>query len=163
MSSPKLSQFQYVKPLGSGGMGVVFLAYDKNLKRNVAVKTLSQSAAANETFRKRFLLEAEAAAALNHPNIASIYETFEAGKDTYIVMEYVDGEELEKKISKGKLVLTEALDYAVQIAEGLKEAHSKRIVHRDIKSANIIITRSNRAKIMDFGLAKIANHTQITR
>jgi serine/threonine protein kinase/tetratricopeptide (TPR) repeat protein len=163
MPLEKISQFEIIETLGAGGMGVVYKAYDTKLNRNVAVKTLAGAITNNKEYGKRFLLEAKAAAALNHPNITTIYETIEEGNDAYIVMEFIEGEELAEKLSKGKLRITEALDYIIQIAEGLKEAHSKGIVHRDIKSANVMITNAGRLKIMDFGLAKLSGQSAMTQ
>jgi len=163
MTLDKISHFEIRETLGAGGMGVVYKAYDTKLHRFVAVKALARHIAHNPEFRKRFLIEAQAIAALNHPNIATIFETCEEGDDAYIVMEFVEGEELSKKISNGKLQAIEALDYAIQIAEGLKTAHQKGIVHRDIKSQNIMITGSNLVKIMDFGLAKLAGQSILTK
>ena len=163
MTSRIISHFEIKETLGAGGMGIVYKAYDIKLNRFVAVKALAGHIAHNPEYRKRFLIEAQAAAALNHPNIATIYETLEQENDAYIVMEFLEGEELSKKISKGKLEATETLDYAIQIAEGLQEAHSKGIVHRDIKSQNIMVTGSNLIKIMDFGLAKLAGQSMMTQ
>jgi len=163
MTPEKISHFEISGTLGAGGMGVVYKALDTTLHRYVAIKSPARHIAHNPEFRKRFLIEAQAVAALNHPNIATIYETWEEGDDAYIAMEFIEGEELSKKIGKGKLELTEALNYAIQIAEGLKEAHSKGIVHRDIKSANIMVTGSHLVKIMDFGLAKSAGQSMMTQ
>jgi len=163
MTPDKISHFEIRETLGAGGMGVVYKAYDTKLNRFVAIKALARHIAHNPEFRKRFLIEAQAIAALNHPNIATIFETREEGDDAYIVMEFIEGEELSKKTSKGKLGIPESLDYAIQIAEGLREAHSKGIVHRDIKSANIMVTGSNLVKIMDFGLAKLAGQSMMTQ
>ncbi len=163
MNPENISHFEIKETLGAGGMGVVYKAYDTKLNRFVAIKTLAPHIAHNPEFRKRFLIESLAVAALNHPNIATIYETCEEGNDAYIVMEFIEGEELSKKVSKGKLETLQALDYAVQIAEGLKAAHQKGIVHRDIKSQNIMITGSNLVKIMDFGLAKLTGQSMMTQ
>ena len=163
MTPTKISHFDIIEAAGAGGMGVVFKAYDNKLNRNVAIKSLANHLSHNPEFRKRFLFEAQAAASLNHPNIATIYDTIEQDNNAFIVMEFIEGEELSKKISKGKLDLNLAIDYSIQIAEGLKEAHSKGIVHRDIKSANIIITNSGLLKIMDFGLAKVSVQTMMTQ
>jgi len=163
MPLDKISHFEIKETLGAGGMGVVYKALDTKLNRNVAIKALARHLAHNPEFRKRFLIEAQAVAALNHPNIATIYETREEGNEAYIIMEFIEGEELSKKISKGKLGIPEALDYAIQIAEGLKTAHQNGIVHRDIKSQNIMVTGSNRIKIMDFGLAKLTGQSMMTQ
>lgn len=163
MNPEHISHFEIRETLGAGGMGVVYKAYDTKLNRFVAIKTLAPHLAHNPEFRKRFLNESLAVAALNHPNIATIHETCEEDDDAYIVMEFVEGEELSKKVSKGKLDVPQALDYAIQIAEGLKAAHQKGIVHRDIKSQNVMITGSRLVKIMDFGLAKLTGQLTMTQ
>jgi len=153
----KIAQYVVQEKLGAGGMGVVYKAEDTKLKRSVALKTLPFQISLNPEIRKRFLIEAQAAAALNHPNIATIYDTLEVDNEMYIVMEYVDGCELEEKISGKPLKIPEALDIAIHIGEGLKAAHHKGIVHRDIKSQNIMITKNGHVKIMDFGLAAVSD------
>ena len=158
--------YHILEKIGQGGMGVVYLAEDIKLKRNVAVKFLPHHITANEEDRKRFEIEAQAAACLNHPNITTIYsiEEFDdpqGGKVVFIIMEYIDGEELKNKIKEGNIPIEEAVDIAFQIAEGLEAAHKKGIIHRDIKSQNIMITSEGKVKIMDFGLAKISG-TQVT-
>ena len=163
MTPNRVSHFEIKETLGAGGMGVVYKAFDTKLNRFVAIKSLAGHLAHNPEFKKRFLIEAQAAAALNHPNIATIYETLEENNDAYIVMEFIEGEELTKKISGNRLKVSEAVDYAIQIAEGLKSAHEKGIVHRDIKSQNIMVTGSNNVKIMDFGLAKLAGQSMMTQ
>jgi serine/threonine-protein kinase len=163
MTLRKISHFEIKETLGAGGMGIVYKAYDTKLNRFVAIKALASHIAHNTEYRKRFLIEARAAAALNHPNIATIYETLEHENDAYIVMEFIEGEELSKKIPGGKIKVPEAIDYTIQIAEGLKSAHQNGIVHRDIKSQNIIVTGSNLVKIMDFGLAKLAGQSMMTQ
>ena len=162
-------------------MGVVYKAEDTKLKRDVAVKFLPRQIAASEEDRKRFKIEAQAAAALNHPNIATIHAIEEIEGDMFIVMEYIDGKELKEivgakhsrvhadTISKineqnaSSLQLENIVTYAIQIASGLQTAHEKGITHRDIKSANIMITDKGQVKIMDFGLAKIAGGAQLTK
>jgi len=150
-------------------MGVVYKAEDSKLKREVAIKFLPRQIAATEEPRKRFKIEAQAAAALNHPNIATIYAIEEVDGprgdgEMFIVMEYIIGRELKQLlINKRQLTIDKVLDYATQIAEGLQAAHEKGITHRDIKSSNIMITEKSRVKIMDFGLAKTASNLQLTK
>lgn len=163
MMPSNISHFEIIESIGAGGMGVVYKALDKKLNRSVAIKSLANHLSHNPDFRKRFLIEAQAAASLNHPNITTIYETIELDNDAFIVMEFIEGEDLSKKITRTGLDIKQALDYVIQIAEGLKEAHSKGIVHRDIKCANIIVTNNGLLKIMDFGLAKIAGQSMMTQ
>jgi serine/threonine protein kinase/Flp pilus assembly protein TadD len=163
MIGQTISHYKILEKLGEGGMGVVYKAEDTKLKRTVALKFLSPKALGTEDEKARFIHEAQAAAALNHPNICTVYEIDEHEDRSFIAMECVEGESLKTKIKSGPLRLDEAVEIAVEIAEGLQEAHSKGIVHRDIKSANIILTATGRAKIMDFGLAKSSGRTQLTR
>lgn len=149
--------------LGRGGMGVVFLADDTRLKRRVALKFLPPGLALDEDIRKRFMIEAQAAAALSHPNICTIYEVDDQAEKAFISMEYVEGESLREKVAKAPLPFDQVLDIALQVCAGLDEAHKKGIVHRDIKSANIMLTTKGQAKIMDFGLAKVADTAMITK
>ena len=155
--------YKILEKLGEGGMGVVYLAEDTKLKRQVAIKFLPHHVAANKEERKRFEIEAQAAAALNHPNITTIHAIEESGEDTFIVMEFIDGIELKDKIKDGPIPTEEALNIAIQIAEGLRAAHKKGIVHRDIKSQNIMITNDGKVKVMDFGLAKMRGDSQLTK
>jgi serine/threonine protein kinase len=163
MYNRQILHYKIIEKLGEGGMGVVYLAEDLNLERKVAIKFLPRHIAGNSEERERFKIEAKAAAALNHPNIATIYAIEESGEDTFIVMEFIDGIELKDKIKPGPLAIKEAVNIAIQIAEGLEAAHKKGIVHRDIKSSNIMITKDGKVKVMDFGLAKIGKGTQITK
>ncbi len=145
-------------------MGVVYKAEDTKPKREVAIKFLPRQIAASEDERKRFKIEAQAAAALNHPNIATIYNIDEVNGEMFIVMEYIDGWELKEIVGSQNLVpLPDVLDYATQIASGLDAAHKKGVIHRDIKSANIMITDEGLVKIMDFGLAKVRGGAQVTK
>jgi len=155
--------YKIIAKLGQGGMGVVYKAADTKLKRDVAIKFLPYQISSDAEERQRFEIEAQAAAALNHPNIATIYSIEESGKDVFIAMEYIDGVELKEKIKKERPDLEEVQKIIKQVAEGLNAAHQKGIIHRDIKSANIMITKSGLIKIMDFGLAKIGGTSQITR
>ncbi len=156
-------RYKIIKELGRGGMGVVYQAQDTQLKRTTALKFLPPELTHIPDVRERFMHEAQAAAALNHTNIVTIYEINEHSNRTYIAMEYVEGETLRDKTDRGPLTLEEAVDIALQIAEGLKKAHQKEIVHRDIKPANIIITNEGVVKILDFGLAKLRGTTRLTK
>jgi serine/threonine protein kinase/Flp pilus assembly protein TadD len=158
-----ISHYKILEKLGEGGMGVVYKAEDTKLKRTVALKFLSPQALGTEDDKTRFIHEAQAAAALNHPNICTIYEIDDAEDRPFIAMEYIEGRSLKGVIESGPLELEEAQGFAQQIVEGLQEAHRKRIVHRDIKPANIMITSEKRVKIMDFGLAKSPGRTKLTR
>ncbi len=149
--------------VGRGGMGIVYKADDTKLKRSVALKFLPHELIQDEEAKERFILEAQTAAALTHPNICTIHEINEEDGESFIAMEYVEGQNLKDKIKQGPLPLEEVLNFAIQIAKGLDEAHKKEIVHRDIKSANIMLTEKGQAKIMDFGLAKVKGGTLLTR
>ncbi len=144
-------------------MGVVYLAEDTKLERQVAIKFLPRHIAANSDERKRFEIEAKAAAALNHPNIATIHAIEEADNELFLVMEYIFGKHLKDHINNKPLPVEEAVDIAIQIAKGLQAAHKKGIVHRDIKSANIMSTDDGHVRIMDFGLAKFRGSAQLTQ
>ncbi|HTX40106.1 MAG TPA: protein kinase [Bryobacteraceae bacterium] len=146
-----LGPYRILGPLGAGGMGEVYRARDSRLGRDVALKTLPPEYARDPAFRQRFAQEARAVAALNHPNIVAMYDVGTQGDVAYMVTELVDGEPLRG----GSLGLRKMLDLAVQIAEGLAAAHQAGVVHRDLKPSNILVTREGRAKILDFGLAKI--------
>jgi len=173
MLDKTISHYKIVEKLGAGGMGVVYKAEDTSLDRMVAIKFLPRQIAASPTERKRFQIEAKAAAGLNHPNIATIYAIEEHDDEIFIVMEYIEGRELRKIVNTpleggarragGVLPLEDVVNYATQIAEGLQAAHEKGIVHRDIKSSNIMITEKGQVKIMDFGLAKIRGSAQLTK
>jgi serine/threonine protein kinase/Tfp pilus assembly protein PilF len=168
MIGQTILHYKIIEELGRGGMGVVYKAEDTKLKREVAIKFLPHHISTNKEEKQRFEIEAQAAASLNHPNIATIHAIEEADnpqgeKEIFIVMEYIEGKELKHKISAGTIKLNEALDIAVKIAEGLGAAHSKGIVHRDIKSSNIMITSQGNVKIMDFGLAKVRGSGLTTR
>ncbi|HEY6191189.1 MAG TPA: protein kinase [Bacteroidota bacterium] len=155
------AQYKILQKLGEGGMGVVFKAEDTKLDRFVALKFLPEHLTSHEAERARFLQEAKSASALNHPNVCTIYDIREEEGQQFIVMEYVDGVTLRQKIPVQKL--PDALGYAIQIAEALHEAHSKGIVHRDIKAENIMINAKNQVKVMDFGLAKLKGSLKLTR
>ena len=150
-----VAHYTIVAPLGRGGMGEVYLARDTKLGRSVALKFLPADVAANKERMRRFTQEAKAAATLNHPNIAHIYEIGETATTHFIAMEYVDGVTLSEKIHQLKTPLGKLLKYLTQVAEGLAKAHAAGIVHRDLKPDNVMITRDDYAKILDFGLAKL--------
>jgi non-specific serine/threonine protein kinase len=164
MIGKSILHYTISEKLGEGGMGVVYLAEDTKLKRLVAIKFLPSHITADSAERRRFELEAQAAAALNHPNIAHIYAIEESDDEIFIVMEYIKGQELSDLIhSQSTQDLATLIDYAGQIASGLAAAHKKDIVHRDIKSSNIMITDDGQVKIMDFGLAKVRGTAQLTK
>ncbi len=154
-ASTILSHYRIVSKIGAGGMGEVYLAQDTKLDRKVALKILPADLAANQDRMRRFIQEAQAAAALNHPNIAHIYEIGESEGTNFIAMEFVDGKTLREKIHGEKSELKVLLKHLLQVAEGLAKAHASGIVHRDLKPDNIMITRDGHAKILDFGLAKL--------
>ncbi|MCA1849846.1 MAG: serine/threonine protein kinase, partial [Acidobacteria bacterium] len=151
----KLGRYEILSPLGAGGMGEVYLAEDTRLHRKVALKILPADLASNKDRMRRFEQEATTAAALNHPNIAHIYEIGESDSTNFIAMEFVDGVTLREKIHDEKSELRVLLKCLFQVAEGLAKAHAAGIVHRDLKPDNIMITRDGHAKILDFGLAKL--------
>ncbi|MGB6340661.1 MAG: protein kinase, partial [Candidatus Aminicenantaceae bacterium] len=156
-------KYKIADVVGRGGMGIVYKADDTKLKRSVALKFLPPELTQDEDARVRFVLEAQTAASLSHPNICTIHEINEEDGESFIAMEYVKGESLKARIVKGPLELDEAVNIILQVAEGLEEAHKKGIIHRDIKSANIMITEKSQAKVMDFGLAKVKGATLLTR
>jgi tRNA A-37 threonylcarbamoyl transferase component Bud32 len=156
-------KYRIEEVVGRGGMGIVYKAEDTKLKRHVALKFLPPELVHDEEAKERFILEARSAAALSHPHICTIHEIDEEEGRSFIAMEYVKGESLKDRIKKGPLQTDEALRIAIQVAEGLEEAHKKGIIHRDIKSANIMLTEKGQAKVMDFGLAKVKGGTLLTR
>ncbi len=153
-----ISHYEVLREIGRGGMGVVYLARDKRLGRQVALKFLPASVQYDSDRRARLLTEAQAASLLHSPHIAGIYDIGEHNGQSYIVMEYVEGELLSDKLKTGPLGFSGALTIAIEIAEALDEAHSKGIIHRDIKSSNLMITPRGHVKVLDFGLAKITQH-----
>ena len=156
-------KYKTIKILGRGGMGIVYKAEDKQLKRSVALKFLPPELIQDEEARERFVLEARTAASLSHPNICTIHEINEEEGRSFISMEFVEGRSLKEQIKQSPLAPEKALEIAIQVAEGLEEAHKKGIIHRDVKSANIMVTEKNQAKVMDFGLAKVKGGTLLTR
>jgi len=171
MVGKTISHYKILEKLGEGGMGVVYKAEDIKLRRTVALKFLPPELTRDPEAKERFIHEAQAAAVLDHPNICTVYEIEEAEGQTFIAMACIEGQNLKDKIESGPvgangrspLPIDEALDIAIQVAEGLQAAHEKGIIHRDIKSANIMVTEKGQAKIMDFGLAKLAGQVRITK
>lgn len=158
----RLDRYEIRALLGKGGMGEVYLAEDVRLHRKVALKILPAKFASNQDRMRRFEQEAQAAAALNHPNIAHIYEIGESEDTHFIAIEYIDGDTLRERIHRDKNPLPKILKYLIQVAEGLAKAHAAGIVHRDLKPDNIMITRDDYAKILDFGLAKLIESESTT-
>ena len=158
-----ISHYKILSELGRGGMGVVYKAEDTKLRRTVALKFLRSDLIEDPEHRERFLREAQAAAALDHPNICTVYEIDEVEGKTFIVMAFLEGKTVKDKLKERPLKLDEALDIAAQTTQGLQAAHEKGIVHRDIKSANLMFTAQSQVKIMDFGLAQLAERSQLTK
>jgi TolB-like protein/tRNA A-37 threonylcarbamoyl transferase component Bud32 len=158
-----ISHYRILEKLGQGGMGVVYKAEDTTLKRVVALKFLPSELTRDADAKARFNREAQAAAALNHPNICTIYEVGEHDGQSFIAMELVEGQSLKDRIDRGPLPIDDAISLAIQTGEGLGEAHEKGIVHRDIKPGNIMLAARGQAKILDFGLARLGAHTKLTK
>jgi len=150
-----ISHYKILEKIGEGGMGIVYKAEDTKLKRTVAIKFLKPELLESKEEKDRFLLEAQAAASLDHPNICTIFEINELDGQIYIVMAFIQGQKLRKKMETGSLNSDEAIDITIKITEGLKAAHDKGIVHRDIKPDNILINEKGMVKILDFGIAKL--------
>jgi serine/threonine protein kinase len=151
----QLGRYKIISQLGRGGMGEVYLASDTRLERTVALKVLPEDVSQNQQRLQRFDREARAASVLNHPNVAHIYEIETYGNHTFIAMEYINGETLRKRLSHTRMKLHDALDIAVQVTRAIAAAHAAGIVHRDIKTENIMISRDGYVKVLDFGLAKL--------
>ena len=162
-----ISHYQIIDQIGQGGMGVVYKAKDLNLERTVAIKFLPAHLAASEENKKRFLMEAKSAASLNHPNIMSIYEIGEFENSVFMVMEFVEGETLKSYVANIKtgsgIPYLKATEWLITISKGLKVAHDNNIIHRDIKSENIMVSPGEQLKIMDFGLAKLKGSSGMTK
>jgi serine/threonine protein kinase/Flp pilus assembly protein TadD len=163
MIGQTISHYTIEDKLGEGGMGIVFRGHDTKLERTVALKFLPMQLTQSDDDRKRFSREAKAIAALNHPNICTIYSVENYNGFQFMVMEYVDDLTLREKLKSERLPFDSIIDYAVQIADALDEAHSKGIIHRDIKPENIMVNKRNRIKVMDFGLAKLKGSMNLTK
>lgn len=163
MVNQTISHYKILEKLGEGGMGIVYKAHDSELDRIVAMKFLPQYLTSDAAEKERFHHEARAASALNHPNISTIYEIKEFENQIYLAMEYVEGKTLKQLIEADTLLIKKALDIAIQVCDGLGAAHEKGVVHRDIKSDNIMVTPKGQVKIMDFGLAKVKDSTKLTK
>jgi serine/threonine protein kinase/tetratricopeptide (TPR) repeat protein len=150
-----VAHYHILEKIGEGGMGVVYRAEDLTLRRQVALKFLADQALRRDDQRRRFLREAQAAAALDHPNICPIYAIEELGDQIFIAMALAEGENLKHRLTKGPLPIPEATHIALQVARGLEAAHAQGIIHRDVKSANIMVTEKGHARVTDFGLAKL--------
>src|SRR6202041_2310865 len=154
-SGTKLGPYEVVSLLGSGGMGEVYRARDSRLRREVAIKILPQALSLDADRMRRFEQEALATAALNHPNILAVFDIGTSDGSPYVVSELLEGETLRDRLRSGSIAMRKALDYAMQIAQGLAAAHEKGIIHRDLKPENLFLTKDGRLKILDFGLAKL--------
>ncbi len=163
MIGQTISHYKILEKLGEGGMGVVYKAQDTKLDRIVALKFLPARLSASEEDKSRFMQEAKAASALNHPHVCNIHSIGEHEGQSFIDMEFVEGQTLRAKVAGRLPKLDEAAAYAIQIGEALQEAHTKNIVHRDIKSENIMVNSKNQIKVMDFGLAKLKGSMKLTR
>jgi len=159
MVDKTIKHYKIDELLGRGGMGVVYRAQDQKLNRPVALKMLKADLTADPDRLKRFLQEARAAAAINHPSIAQVYDIDTVDETTFIVMEFIEGQTVGKLIANKEMDLIGSVEIALQVAEGLAKAHKSKIIHRDIKSENIMVTRDGHAKLLDFGLAKLLEPT----
>ncbi|MHA2062345.1 MAG: serine/threonine protein kinase, partial [Candidatus Sifarchaeia archaeon] len=164
MIGKTISHYKIIEQLGAGGMGVVYKAEDTRLKRTVALKFLPPEMTRDPEAKERFIREAQAASSLQHNNICTIHEIDETEDgQIFICMDYYEGESLKDKIKDKRLKTKDAIDITIQIAQGLEKAHEKGIIHRDIKPSNIFITHDDVVKIIDFGLAKLAGKTILTK
>ena len=163
MIDKTISHYLITKKLGEGGMGVVYKAQDTKLGRTVALKFLAPHLLEDEEARARLIREAKAAASLDHQNICTVYEIDEVDGQTFLAMAFIEGQTVKDKIAERPLKLEDALDIAIQTAQGLEAAHEKGVVHRDIKGANLMVTPQGQVKIMDFGLAQLAEQSRLTK
>jgi eukaryotic-like serine/threonine-protein kinase len=155
MEGSRISHYRILRRLGSGGMGEVYSAEDERLRRNLAIKFISVGKAADENARRRFEREAQAASALNHPNICTVFEVSEHEGQPFLVMELLDGRDLRQICTAGPVEISSLLKWGTEITDALNEAHKRGIVHRDIKPGNVFVTLRGDAKVLDFGLAKL--------
>jgi len=162
-SGTSVFHYKIIEKIGSGGMGEVYLALDTKLNRKVALKFLPLHLCQDEDCRKRFTREAQAAAKLDHPNIVPVYEVGEFRGRPFFAMANIVGKSLREVIKDGKLNIPDAINYTMQICEGLHKAHEAGVVHRDIKPSNVIIDAENRARIVDFGLATVSGEEKLTK
>jgi serine/threonine protein kinase len=161
-----IAQYKILEKMGEGGMGVVYKVQDTKLDRLLALKFLPPNLTVKESDKARFLQEAKAASSINHPNVCVIHDIQEHDEQQFIVMEYVEGQTLRETIgTSGSLVpkIKDVINYALQIAAALEAAHNKSVIHRDIKSENIMVTKTNQIKVMDFGLAKLKGSLKLTK
>jgi hypothetical protein len=159
MVGQTVNQYEFVEKIGAGGMGEIYKAHDTKLNRFVAVKVLPPGKSGDKDRRRRFVQEAQAASALNHPNIITIHDIVADGDVLYIIMEYIPGQTLHDLIPTGGLRVPHVLQYATQMADALSTAHAAGIIHRDFKPANVMVTTSGRVKVLDFGLAKLTDRS----
>ena len=164
MIGRKIQHYEIVSKIGEGGMGVVYKAHDSKLDRDVALKFLSPHLGADESAKQRFIAEAKAASALEHPHICTVYDIGQSEDgQLYMAMPYYEGESLRERIARGDVAVLEALDIGVQLSGALSAAHDKGIVHRDVKPGNVMITPDGQVRLMDFGLARREDSTRMTK
>jgi serine/threonine protein kinase len=159
----RVGHYKIISKIGAGGMGEVYLAEDSQLDRKVALKFLPSHLCQDEASRARFTREAKAAAKLDHPNIVPVYEVGEFQGRPFFAMAHIEGKSLRDVIKEGKLSVSEAIQFTMQILEGLHKAHEFGVVHRDVKPGNIIIDNENRPRILDFGLATVSGEEKLTK